>query len=411
MAASSFPRSLVPAFNRHSAPRRARALGNNAKNCPPLNYKGVFPSSGSGSADGWVIDPVTGETRPEKPRTSVEARAERFALKSHVAELLPNSRTAKCLWRRCASKVDVMRDKSHGRAFFRGLQTCSSVWACPMCAAKIAERRRVELTGAMARADELGFQVSLVTLTVPHGLGDDIRAMLDQLGKAWRFMTHGKQSDAMWRFLGRVGFVRALEVTDGPHGFHPHFHILLFTRRGPSLEVMQGILSAAWMLACSKAGLPSPHGTYGCRVDDGSKAAAYVAKGSGWGLECEMTKSHLKRSRSDKGYSPLDLLRASFYDDDKRARARWLIYADAFHGRRQLFWSVGLKKLLAVVDLTDEEIAAAESEKATVVYSLDADQWRLVIRCKAEALILSYAETRPDALPLLLTRLAAIPDG
>ena len=64
-----------------------------------------------------------------------------------------------------------------------------------------------------------------------------------------------------------------------------------------------------------------------------------------------------------------------------------------------------------MVDLTDEQIVAAESETASVVYSLDADQWRLVIRCKAEALILSYAETRPDALPLLLARLAAIPDG
>ena len=391
------------------SPRRGRALGNNAKNSSLHDYKGVF--SEPDSVDGWITDSRTGETRLEKPRTSAEARAERFALKSHVAELLPNSRTAKCLFRRCASKVDVMRDKLHGNAFFRGLQSCSSVWACPVCAAKIAERRRVELTGAMARADELGLQVSLVTVTVPHGLGDNIKAMLDQLGRAWKFLTCGKQSSAMWRFLGRVGFVRALEVTDGSHGFHPHFHILLFTRCGVPLEVMQGILSAAWCLACVKAGLPAPHGTYGCRVDDGSKAAAYVAKGSGWGLECEMTKSHLKRSRSDKGHSPLDLLRASFYDDDKRARARWLIYADAFHGRRQLFWSVGLKKLLAVVDLTDDEIAAAESEKASVIYSLDANQWRLVIRCKAEALILSYAETRPDAIPWLLTRLAAIPDG
>ena len=107
----------------------------------------------------------------------------------------------------------------------------------------------------------------------------------------------------------------------------------------------------------------------------------------------------------------MDLLRASFYDKDLHARARWLIYADAFHGRRQLFWSVGLKKLLAVVELSDEEIAAAQTEKASVVYSLDAEQWRLVLRCKAEALILSYAEIRPDALPLLLDRLAAIPDG
>ena len=119
------------------SPRRGRALGNNANNYSLDDSKGVLSS-----VDGWITDPLTGETRAEKPRTPAEARAERFALKAHVAELLPNSRTAKCLWRRCAPKVDVMRDKSHGKAFFRGLQTCSSVWACPVCAAKIAERRR-----------------------------------------------------------------------------------------------------------------------------------------------------------------------------------------------------------------------------------------------------------------------------
>ena len=393
-----------------SSPRVGRALGNNANNCSPVSQVADNQQSRL-LDDGWITDPDTGETRPEKPRTPAEARAERYALKSHVADLLPNSRTAQCLFRRCAKRVDVMRDKSHGKAFFRGVKTCSSVWACPVCAAKIAERRRLELTGAMARADELGLQVSLVTLTVPHGLGDDLPGMLHRMQRAWRFMTGGKQSLAMWCFLGRVGFVRALEVTDGSHGFHPHFHILLFTRSGPPVEVMQGVLSAAWVIACVKAGLPAPHGVFGCRVDDGSKAAAYVAKGSGWGLECEMTKSHLKRSKSHNGASPLDLLRASFYDNDRQARARWLIYADAFHGRRQLFWSVGLKKLLAVVELSDEEIAAAETETASVVYSLDAEHWDLIVRCKAEALILSYAETRPDALPLLLARLQAIPDG
>ena len=67
--------------------RRARALGNNAKYYSLHDSKGVF--SGPDSVDGWITDPRTGETRLEKPRTSAESRAERFALKSHVAEL-PN---------------------------------------------------------------------------------------------------------------------------------------------------------------------------------------------------------------------------------------------------------------------------------------------------------------------------------
>jgi len=35
-------------------------------------------------------------------------------------------------------------------------------------------------------------------------------------------------------------------------------------------------------------------------------------------------------------------------------------YAHAFKGRRQLFWSKGLKKLLSIVETTDEELANKE---------------------------------------------------
>ena len=41
---------------------------------------------------------------------------------------------------------------------------------------------------------------------------------------------------------------------------------------------------------------------------------------------------------------------------DKQAGAIWRAYAQAFEGRRQLYWSNGLKKLLAESDPYDDDL-------------------------------------------------------
>lgn len=55
-----------------------------------------------------------------------------------------------------------------GRAFFQGVETCGSVWHCPVCAPKIAEKRRVEVGQAIERHFADGGMAIMVTLTIPH---------------------------------------------------------------------------------------------------------------------------------------------------------------------------------------------------------------------------------------------------
>ncbi|HEI9846931.1 TPA: hypothetical protein SLN72_003958, partial [Morganella morganii] len=101
---------------------------------------------------GFQVDQATGEIL-DAPADPKRHRAERFALKSVVNRLLPTSRTSKCCrWRVPKQALQVHRSTEHGKAFFSGLQVCASVWACPVCAAKISERRRAELVTAVALA-------------------------------------------------------------------------------------------------------------------------------------------------------------------------------------------------------------------------------------------------------------------
>ena len=167
-------------------------------------------------------------------------RVQRFALQSVSRSILPQSRTAKCLRIRAHnSDVQVWKSTEYQTAQYAGLQTCGSVWACPVCAAKIAERRRVEVLAAMTAHKMAGVAS---TFDLDHAAPEKRRSR----------RTTGKQSVALRRFwsdktvkavfqeMGTIGQIRALEVTHGrrsPHnnGWHPHYHVLMFGGSGVDL--------------------------------------------------------------------------------------------------------------------------------------------------------------------------------
>ena len=96
-----------------------------------------------------------------------------------------------------------------------------------------------------------------------------------------------------------------------------------------------------------------------------------------------------------------DLLRAVLADkSDKQSAAIFIEYAEAFHGKRQLVWSKGLKKRLAVVDLTDEEINQVEADDTPQLLArFTDDEWRAVYRSRSESALLDLAEKAPHVVP------------
>ncbi|WP_349573564.1 protein rep [Azotobacter salinestris] len=350
---------------------------------------------------------MTGEI-VEGERTKQLARAERFALVAVAREILGKEhRTGKCMQRRVPKQTaKVWKDKEHGKAFYSGVRTCAALWTCAHCAAKISERRRVELVGALAAAKRLGLHVKLLTLTIPHGIGDDVKVIVRKLMAAWKRTTNGKAAKDLRDLLGLRGTIRAFEVTYGANGFHPHLHVLLFLDKSWSNASVHAAFSPLWQNACRLAGLPIPSDAHGCRVDDGSKAAAYASK---WGLESEMTKGHIKRGKQG-GMTPFDFLRAVLADDQDAPKFRGLFraYADAFHGQRQLYWSNGLRALLELgKEATDEELAAEQTEQATMLAELLPDEWRAIVHARAQAAVLDVAEDKPEKLRALLDALYA----
>lgn len=414
-----------------SAPKQRGAVG-------PLGTDAKTPSREADSASQGPLytlhDKETGEVflmqNGRLVVTPQQARANRWALKSVVNKLLPESRTAACMRLRAPIQGQTLGDIQimkgiHKKAFYQGLMVCARVWHCPVCAAKISERRRLELKDALAAAEQQLMRIHFVTLTIPHGIGDDIKELNGKLSVALGKLSSGRasiknQMREMCPQFEQYGYIRAFEVTHGRNGFHPHYHIIVFTSAGMDSGMVQTIYSRAWKRACFLAELPEPSAEHGVTVQDGRKAAQYASK---WGLEDEMTKAHMKQTRR-KGATPWGLLRAVLDGDDpeyppERAASLFRVYAEAFAGRRQLYWSNGLRKLLQISkELTDEELAGkAEDERAVPLATLTTIQWRAIRRLKQEAHILTVAEVDPHILDIaihwLVVRAAGLvePDG
>lgn len=371
---------------------------------PPVRiYAGTYSPPPENTAQ--RVDAETGEVTYWKPtRTGEkqlkgyrEGRAKRYALRWVARRLLPKGhKTRKCgAWRLPNMDIQVLKSPALQRAYFHGLQVCASPWACPVCAAKISERRSLEVQEAIDRAKALGLSVYLVTLTIPHGLGDDLPYLLKCMHAAWTKLYQGKVGEKFRARIGLRGHIRALEVTYGEaNGWHPHFHALLFLDTELVPGQVQQIFTDRWQRCAVRAGLPAPHPDFGCQVDGGDHAQRYVSKG-GWGLADELTKGQAKDGR--KGRSPRQLLQ-DYQDGDKQAGALFARYVEAFHGRRQLYWSNGLRALLSVAEMTDEEIVAKpDDEVSMLLATITDDQWKVIYRNRLEAVVLDLAETDPDA--------------
>jgi tetrahydromethanopterin S-methyltransferase subunit B len=353
------------------------------------------------------VDPDTGEVafwvegQLVRPVDPMESRMQRFILQSIVRSLLPESRTNNCLRVRQGSKqIQVLKSVKHGTTSYGGLQTCGSVWQCPVCAAKIAERRRVEVRAAMDAWKLQGGTVNLLTLTCPHQRSDDLFELLAKQAKALNYFWKDRNTKAVLVEMGNTGHIKATETTHGrlspfDNGWHPHYHVLMFDGSGVDLALfdvqqMSSWLSRlylCWLNACRLAGLGDPSHLHGIRLDDGSKADKYISK---WGLEDEITRGHTKKAIS--GETPFDLLRAIQADPtDRQAAALFIEFATAFKGKRQLRWSKGLKARFAVEEKTDDEIADQKEDFAEVLGMLTIEQWRDVLAVEGRGPLLSIA--------------------
>lgn len=326
-------------------------------------------------------------------KAAAARRIERYTLQAAARELLPGERVGVCHSLLVPGKatVDIWHSGTSGRAYYKNLVSCALLWVCPVCAAKISERRRVELQQCIAVSPFYTF--TLGTVTVQHCRGDGLASVLGVLREAWKKTKAGRGWQEIKQRFGFVGYITALEVTYGKNGWHPHLHILFVGKSSLSeadrAELQVAIADRFGGYVVRLGGYVSEY--HGVEISGPDAACEYVSK---WGIAEELTKASSKRARADVGRNPFDLLRL-YVAGDLGAGVLFQEYAAAMKGRQQLQWSPGLRDIFGLnIELTDQEAAEEQVSASDVLLSkIPLAGWRIIVANHLRGQLLEVASS------------------
>ena len=399
-------------------------------------------------------------TVPPATDAGQERRATRYAARHVLWKLSRVPRRRECGRLPCSADgvaLKVTVDAQGGRhAGWAGVSTCGSVWSCPVCSAKIANVRQVELLAAITEWTRRGGRIGFGTVTMRHYREHAIKALWDGLsaarqamvtGRAWqaeqiehgrvmqRTIKRGKRAGQVVNDF-RVPIVGVVEATHGVNGWHLHVHMVLFL--GPdetaaSFDLLGAQMFARWRDSLGRSGLPLPIFNVSGRGKDfqlveGDAAAAladYFTKGiyegaaPGFaldgaaaakaqlrGVSLEATRADMKDgSRGNR--TPFGVLRGLVLvattgdlggrtpEDVAADEELWHDWERGSADRRQMTWTPGLREWLGRCmpdEMTDEEAAAACDGVADEVVKVDGATHKLIIACRADGLLLTAFE-------------------
>jgi hypothetical protein len=311
-----------------------------------------------------------------------------------------------------AKGVDVVSSAYSDKTCFKGVMSCGQVWTCPVCTQNISRLRAEEANKLLAFSREHNYTAVLLTLTARHGRKDNLEDLVSALVEAKRTFFATYRWKKITEKLKRkkvvvppiVGFLVAFEITwSDTNGWHPHFHLLVIVRTSTPNQAKKVLspLRRPWLESLQSQNL-SASGEHGFNIKT-TEIGEYVAKfGAGIGVDveqrkgkkdqrnlaAELTSSHTKTS--SKGLTPWQILEQ--YASERplfpqhptltqaRAGALFAEYAHAFAGRQQLQWSRGLKELIGLSIVSDDEAAdeAAALEAIVIRLRIHPSDWYVI---------------------------------
>lgn len=319
----------------------------------------------------------------------------KYDVQDYMSELLPNDRVSWCLKHRQvrSDEIEITYDQTRQRAFYSNLLTCGSVWTCPVCAARITEYRRQELSAALEKWRGAGGGVFMAAFTFQHTAEDLLISLRKSLTSCYRKMITRKDYQVIRRHYGIVGSIASLEVTHSfRYGWHPHKHVLFFTEKeltDQDIFSLNVAFSGLWRGVLVKNGRYADDQA-GVRLSNGdNQAGGYVCK---WSLAHEMAKSPVKGGR-EGGMSPFELAQAWHDTRDQRYAHLVKEYAHAFFRSKQLTYSPGLRARLGIQEKSDQQVISEEQSNAVIMATLDRTSWKRVYIRQWRGLVLRAAST------------------
>ncbi|NWJ71718.1 protein rep [Pseudonocardia sp. ICBG1122] len=271
-------------------------------------------------------------------------------------------------------------------AGYAGLASCGSK-SCPVCAAKIGSQHAADISHVVNKVHTEGGCAALLTFTLAHRRGQRLSVLWDALTYAWSRVTSGRAYSAEINRYGITGWINAVEVTVGDHGWHPHRHVLVLFDGPLSVEMIESLADhwfGRWQRALTRKGFHAiEHRGLDVRkvAPDGSGAlGTYLSK-----IAHEVSCSPTKRARGTSR-TPFqvfaDFLATGLVEDYEL----WTEYEQTAQRRKMLTWAEGTRQRYGMTKEEREEEIARRDMGGEDVLALPAKTWR-AIRDESEQLL------------------------
>lgn len=269
----------------------------------------------------------------------------------------------------------------------------------------------------------------MLTLTHSHNRLENLNKKVKLLRKALSRFFGDRAMKSIFEQFGKVGQIKALETTySEANGWHPHNHILMFSTMSPDefladtvsvtydenkdveyvtphrekklikdgriddikQVTFEHFIKSYWVKICRAVGLGTPSIKRGATIQDASAVKTYLTK---FKTAQELTNAQAKRAKGDSR-NQWEIL-ADAHNGCERSAKLWQIYAAAFKGEKQLNWSRGLKDMLLIDDVKDdeiEELADLKDDEIVTVVELAVEDWGYIRRKNWQAHLLEIVE-------------------
>lgn len=279
------------------------------------------------------------------------------------------SRSCRCGLHALGTHAAIGYNREYGSAKVKSVETCGSVWMCPVCRYKIMSSRAEELAYIARKWQKYGYVQQLITLTVPHYAHQPLETILGDYEEGIGISGALKKfrQDMNWRKVkeqcGYVADCRALETTYGFNGWHVHVHLAVFSADEFNKE-SERLIKELWAKVVSKVGLGQVN-SHGVEISQGQ--CEYLAK---WGAPNElMSEVHKEHSNGNISVMQME-------QDPQRYRQQLEEYYSEFHGKKLLTWGgqKGFKKQF-VREKEDAEVIQEFDEIDEVVGTVPVQVW------------------------------------
>jgi len=320
-------------------------------------------------------------------------RERQFTLLSHARNILVDAniknstgtsshRTCTCHTRKAASgdnpTIKLPKDPDNRQATIGNVQTCGSVWSCPVCYERKALSEGLTIQKEIDYAKKNGLEPMMIVLTASHSREMSLTYSKSTFKDAWdSFNAHRQWKKFKRKFKVRY-VITNVDITWTPaNGWHYHKHLLLFLDRD-GIDLAEAFLAAdalltdVWQqqLENNERQADSEHGLF--VSERGKSATDYIAKigitiQDNGKLHFEMTSSKTKNS-----YTVWDLLTASL-EGSIWARKLYIEYVVSMSGDNWITHGRGKTNMKKLVE--DYELEGIEKQETFRHWAKFSDYW------------------------------------